>query len=160
MNWALRRLASAAGWGLACSFFVFGNQAMADIGKVCVFSEVTGVIRLQGQPVEGATVVRTHDYRKAVSDQATTDADGAFAFPAAFERAWTSILPIELVIAQRLTVSYQGQDYLIWSNTKRSKAENTELGGLPLTLTCELTDELRLHREFGSILRTNCVWSE
>lgn len=126
--------------------------------KSCVFSEVQGVLLVNGKPAAGAIVKRQVEYQDKESDQTVTDAAGRFSLPALYQGSATRLLPAEFVAAQSLIVEYQGQEYKIWSNTKRKPEENAELGGQPLNLRCELTAELQLHREFGSILRTNCSW--
>lgn len=131
---------------------------MGGTGGSCVFSEVRGVLLFKGQPAAGATIKRQVEYRTRDSDQTTADAAGVFSLPALYQRSAAKFLPAEFVAAQSLVVEYQGQEFRIWSNTKRRSEENAELGGRALDLRCELTDELQLHREFGSILRTNCRW--
>lgn len=133
-------------------------MSILDAGKSCVFSEVKGELLFKGQPAAGAIVKRQVEYQSREGDQTTADEAGRFSLPALYQRSVTRFLPAEFVAAQSLVVEYQGQEYKIWSNTKRKPEENAELGGHPLVLRCEITDELRLHREFGSILRTNCTW--
>ena len=140
---------------IICSFVV---SVVADTGKVYLFSEVKGIVYLNGEPVPNAKVVRSYEYNSLEHEETVTDASGAFYFPPLHGKSLSSILPIELVVAQSMVVSFNGKDYKIWSNTKRSKAHNSELGGSPLILKCDLVDELKIHREFGSILRTNCSW--
>ena len=43
---------------------------------------------------------------------------------------------------------------------KMNPEENSELDGLPLNLTCELTEEMRTHRTASSLILTNCHWEE
>lgn len=133
-------------------------MSILSAGKSCVFSEVNGVLLFNGAPAAGAIVKRQVEYQDKDSDQATADEAGRFSLPALYQRSVTKFLPAEFVVAQSLVVEYQGQEYKIWSNTKRKSEENAELGGQPLDLRCEITAELQLHREFGSILRTNCTW--
>ena len=40
-----------------------------DIGKVCLFSAMSGVITLDGKPVAGALLKRTVDHQKPKSDE-------------------------------------------------------------------------------------------
>lgn len=127
-------------------------------GKACIFSEVSGVLLFNGEPAAGAIVKRQVEHQGQESDQATADEAGRFSLPALYQRSVSRLLPAEFVAAQSLVVEYQDQEYRIWSNTKRKPEENAELGGQPLNLRCEITAELQLHREFGSILRTNCTW--
>lgn len=133
-------------------------MSILDAGKSCVFSAVKGTLLLNGQPAAGAVVKRQVEYQSKDSDEATADASGQFEMPALYQRSVVKFLPAEFVAAQSLVVEYQGKEYKIWSNTKRKPDENAELGGKPLHLTCELSADLQLHREFGSILRTSCTW--
>src|SRR5690554_150672 len=133
-------------------------MSILRMGKSCVFSEVTGVLLFNGEPAAGAIVKRQVEYQTRDGDQTTADEGGRFSLPALYQRSAAKFLPAEFVAAQSLVVEYQGQEYRIWSNTKRTPEENAELGGQPLQRRCEITAEPRLHRQFGSILRTNCTW--
>tara|TARA_R110002096_G_scaffold428118_1_gene639435 strand:+ start:179 stop:862 length:684 start_codon:yes stop_codon:yes gene_type:complete len=130
------------------------------VNKICVFSEVKAQILLQGKPVANAIVSRVLEFQKQKTDQTISDSEGWFYFPAYYERSLLSLIPSELVIAQAMTVDVDNKEYKIWSNTKRSAKENSELGGLPLNLKCELSSPLKVFREFGSILRTNCLFGD
>jgi hypothetical protein len=128
--------------------------------QVCVFSEVKGQILLHGVPASNAKIKRRYEFANELKeDDALTDLQGYFYLPAIYQSSWVGLLPMEFVVAQSMVVSYQEKDYKIWSNTKRSTTENSELGGHKLILTCELNEPLTLYRDFGSILRTNCKWS-
>lgn len=122
----------------------------------CIFSEVTGQIFHQGKPLPDARIRRIYEYKSKEEDSTRTDARGHFTFPAVWRNSLSSLFPGEFVVAQNIVVEHQGKEYKIWSNTKRSANHNAELGGAPLQLTCEITDDWVVYREFGSILRTNC----
>jgi hypothetical protein len=145
---------------LSTMFFAVKVHAMPVLqaGEACVFSEVTGVVLLDGKPAAGATVRRHFEYRDKRSDETMTNDEGRFALPALHERSLARLLPAEFVVAQAIIVEYQGQQYRIWSNTKRRPEPDSELGDRPLRLRCELSAPLTVHRQFGSILRTSCVW--
>ena len=114
---------------------------LTDAGRVCLFSEMSGVITLNGEPAAGARLVRTVELSKPISDETTTDEDGHFHFPAAYERTITKYLPQEFVSDQDIYVHYNGQEYHMWSSVKRSPDENTESRGKPLVVSCELNSE-------------------
>jgi hypothetical protein len=135
------------------------NESIA-MNKLCLFSEVKAQIFLNGKPIKNASVSRVLEFQKLKTEQTTSDSEGRFYFPAYYESAFLALIPSELVIAQAITVNVDGKEYKIWSNTKRSAIENSELGGLPLNLKCELSSSLKLYKEFGSILRTNCLFDE
>src|SRR5690554_2157698 len=123
-----------------------GGVAMSlfDIGKVCVFSEVTARVTVNGEPLKDTVIIRKWEWRELQQDTTNTDENGYFTFPAVFERSiMNRALPIELVIAQGLYVEIDGEIKKIWSNSKREPEENAELGGQPISLSCELTDDMR-----------------
>ncbi len=74
------------------------KMAFADIGKVCLFSEISGVITLDGKPVANAKLVRTVNKEKDITDETTTDDKGYFKMPAVYERTITKFLPMEFVV--------------------------------------------------------------
>lgn len=132
-----------------------GGMAMT---KAVVFSEVTGQILSNGKPVKGAEVIRRVEYKELYSDSTTTDTNGYFKLPAIEQNRGFTLFPSEFVVAQTIHVKTQQDEHQIWSNTKRAKQANSELGGKPLNLICDLQDGLKVFKEFGSILRTNCRW--
>ncbi len=138
--------------------FKVGAVSLSNSGKSLVFSEVHGVVLSHGVPVPNAKVIRKVEWATLETEETTTDEQGHFYFPPAYQGGISRLLPAEFVAAQSLEVEVQGETLKIWSNTKRSVAKNAELGGAALNLMCELTNPLALHREFGSILRTSCTW--
>lgn len=136
-------------------------MSLFDIGKVCVFSEVKARITVNGEPLKNTVVIRKWEWRELRQDRTTTDENGYFTFPAVFERSiMNRALPIELVIAQGLYVETEGEAKKIWSNSKREPEENAELGGQSINLSCELTNDMKITRQYGSIMNTLCTWSE
>lgn len=136
-------------------------MSLFDIGKVCVFSEVKARVTLNGEPLKNTAIIRKWEWRDLQQDKTATDEDGYFEFPAIFERSiMDRALPIELVIAQGLYVETEGEVQKFWSNSKREPQENAELGGQPINLSCELTNEMKITRQYGSIMNTLCTWSE
>ena len=131
---------------------------MADMGSVYLFSEVDGVILQEGEPLKNTKIIRYFEYGSIEKDETITNSKGEFHFAAIRRSSLASLLPVEFVVAQSIVVEHNGQEDKIWSNTKRSKSRNSELGGVALRLKCEITDDLKIYREFGSILRTKCKW--
>lgn len=129
-------------------------------GKTCVFSEVKARVTLNGEPVKNASVIRRWEWKELQEERTTTDNDGYFTFPAAYESSVTRMLPIELVIAQGLYVVVDGEEQKIWSNSKRNPEQNSEFQGQPISLVCELTNEMRITREFRSRMHTLCEWEK
>lgn len=136
--------------GVAMSIF--------DAGKAYLFSEVSGIVTHEGKAVTGAKVIRKYEMNKLVEEETTTDSEGRFSFPAVRGRSISQVFPAEFVAAQKILVEHDGEEVDIWSNSKRSPEENSELGGDALDFTCELTDERTLYRDFGAILFTRCKW--
>ena len=120
-------------------------MGLFDFAKVCLFSEVSGVVTLDGKPVADVEVVRTaqmgHD--NIYTDKTVTDGQGRYRFPARFTHSVYKIAPVEPVITQKITFYYQDKEYLGWFMTKRDYEVNTELGH-PLNLTCALDSEPKM----------------
>lgn len=136
-------------------------MSLFDIGKVCVFSKVKARITVNGEPLKNTVVIRKWEWRELRQDRTTTDENGYFTLPAVFERSIVNrALPIELVIAQGIYVETEGEVKKIWSNSKREPEENAELGGQPINLSCELTNDMKITRQYGSIMNTLCTRSE
>lgn len=133
-------------------------MSVFNVGKVCVFSEVKARVTENGEPLKNAVIVRKWEWRDLHEERATTDENGYFEFSAVFERSVArQFLPVELVIAQGLYVEQGGNQTKFWSNSKREPEENAELGGSPINLSCELTDEMKITRQYGSIMNTLCT---
>lgn len=140
--------------------FSQGVVAMSILSptKTCVFSEVNARLTMNGEPLKNATIVRRWEWNKLREQTTTTDESGYFEFPAVFETSVTRMLPIELVIAQGLYVIVDGEERKFWSNSKREPEENAEFQGRPISLMCELTNEMKINRDFGSRMHTLCTW--
>ena len=122
-------------------------MGMFDFVKICLFSEVNGVVTLNGKPVSGVEVVRTAEmgHDNVYIDRAGTDDQGHYHFDARFTHSVRKIAPVEPVIFQKMVLFYQGKAYLGWQMTKRDYEINTELGQ-PINLTCGLDDEPKWRR--------------
>jgi hypothetical protein len=143
-------------------FFTFqGVEAMPNLklSKTCVFSKVKARLTLNGKPLKNATVIRRWEWQKLQEDNTKTDVNGEFSFPAVFDSSATELFPVELVIAQGLYVNVDGEEKKFWSNSKRESNENAEYNGRPISLVCELSDEMKTSRENGAIRSTLCLWS-
>ena len=129
-----------------------------DVGKTCVFSQVKARITKNGEPLKNIEVIRRWEWQELQSDSTRTNDNGEFEFPPIFESSVTRLLPMELVIAQGLYVIVDGEERKIWSNSKREPGENAEFQGHPISLQCEITNELRFVDDFDSSMRTLCTW--
>jgi hypothetical protein len=116
------------------------------MGKMCLFSEVKGVVVMNGIPVSNAIVEQ--EFRWVWKDevgnvQVKTDAAGKFSFPAAIRSSFFgSLLPHEPMIRQTILIKHEGKEYKAWMFDKGNYKENGELQGKPISLYCELNDPL------------------
>lgn len=133
-------------------------MSILDAGKVCLFSKISGVITLDGQPAANARIVRTANLSRDKVDETYTDENGYFEMPAVFQRTVTKFLPQEFTAAQHIAVHYQGSEYKMWSGVKRDPSENAESRGKPLIITCELNSEETLIKVNNSPIFSLCKW--
>ncbi len=80
-----------------------------EVGEVCTFSAIYGVVTKEGQPVKNAKIVRGVDYQSKSQDETDTDEYGRFSMPALFERSITRFLPQEFVVGQSLLIEEGGE---------------------------------------------------
>jgi len=132
-------------------------MALSDAGKVCLFSEISGVITLDGKPVADAKLIRIANHGKDITDETTTDANGQFRMPAVFSRTLTGILPMEFVGKQYIIVQHNGKEYKIWDGVRRSVEINAEARGKPLVVQCDLNRPVDHISVDGSIYFTMCT---
>lgn len=131
---------------------------MLDVGKVCLFSKISGVITLDGEPAAKAHLVRTVNLSRDKVDETYTDENGYFEMPAVFQRTITRFLPQEFTATQHIVVHYMGDEYKMWSAVKRDPSENAESKGKNLIVTCELNSEESLIKVNNSPIFTLCKW--
>lgn len=134
-------------------------MSIADAGKVCLFSGISGVVTLDGKPAAGARLVRTVNREKDKSDETVTDATGHFSMPPMFERTITKFLPQEFVVSQKIEVIFAGETYELWNGVKRTAEENAESRGKPLVVSCELDlEEMNYIKVNGGPIFSRCTW--
>ncbi len=129
------------------------GHAMAFSKTLYLFSEVNGIVLLDGKPVQGVEVTQEYDWHwkeEKGSKVAVTDAEGRFHFPVITGKSLTAGLPHQPVIEQKLRLSYQGKEYKGWLHGKDNYDEHGELKGQPLNLVCDLNDEPAGHPEIRS----------
>ena len=144
-------------FSLLCAMGVYA-MTLGDVGRVCLFSAISGTITLDGKPVANARLVRTGDRDGPRVDETVTDEKGYFEFPPMYERTITKFLPQEFVASQKVMVHYQGGEYEMWSAVKRQPQENVESRGKPLVVKCELNSEQNLIMVNGSPIHSLCSW--
>jgi len=146
---------------LALMFFPeVKSMSIFGVGKTCVFSAVKVRVTNNGSPLKNIQIIRRWEWNKLEEEKTTTDDNGVFEFPAVFESSVSRLLPMELVIAQGLYIVQNGEEKKIWSNSKREAEENAEFDGKPFVLNCEITNEMKIYRDYGSIMRTLCTWED
>jgi hypothetical protein len=59
-----------------------------------------------------------------------------------------------LVVGQQLSIVIDGEEKIFWSNAKRKAEENSEFGGAPFSVVCELSDEEFLIEDYGALAVT------
>ena len=114
--------------------------------RLVLFSEVHGTVMSHGQPVHGAELVQEVVWSDNKNDvlpiRTSSDADGRFHFaPVERSAGLTRMVPHQPAILQRITIHYQGVDYMAWRHTKNTYDVNSELDGKALNLQCELSRE-------------------
>lgn len=98
-----------------------GEDAMGLLDKfrICLCSEVTGVITLNGTPVAGTEVIRRLDLflpkDQVYTDSTVTDGDGRFSFAPRYARRLKPLMA-EVRTDQKLLVRHEGKQYLGWAN--------------------------------------------
>ena len=116
-----------------------------DFMRIYIFSEVDGVVTLEGKPVPGARVVRTADYKDVVhTDTVMTDEQGRFHFDDLYTY---SVRLSETAIWQKIIIHYQDKEFLAWELLKTHENHYGELNDpetpkapiKKLDLRCELT---------------------
>jgi len=133
-------------------------MGLSDAGKACLFSKMSGVIKLNGKPAANAKLIRTVNLNKDIVDETTTDENGYFEFEAQFSRSITNVLPQEFAAKQVIWVHYENGEYKMWSGVKRKPEENIESRGKPLVVECELSAEKTVIEVNNSPIISLCTW--
>ncbi|MCA6128437.1 hypothetical protein AI19_02580 [Thalassolituus oleivorans 4BN06-13] len=138
------------------------SMSLFEPKKVCLFSAISGVITLNGEPAKGAHVKRIVEkfYSSGHNtDETMTDDNGYFELPAVFDQSFLGkFLPGEFSIPQQIFVTYGGEEYPVWQGVKRTIEENAESRGKPLEVQCELIKPLEAIWVNGGGYVTSCTW--
>ncbi len=106
-----------------------------------LFSAVAGTVLHRGQPVAHARVSREYRWawkRETGVDDTTTDAQGAFRFPAIVGRSFSARwLPHEPSVRQTITVDFAGRLHRVWMHDRSNYRMDGELGE-SIVLRCDL----------------------
>lgn len=145
---------NVARWLLIALGLLIHGQSMAFTKNLYLFSEVEGIVLLNGEPVVGAVVEQEYHWHwgdQRRSSTAVADQRGYFHFPTITGRSFTAqLFPHEPVITQFLRIKYNGQSHKGWFHSKHNYEEKGEIGESPLRLQCDLNDEPGPHPEIGS----------
>jgi len=146
---------------LAVIFNSSCEAGMAIKEDVVLFSRVQGQVLFEGVPVPKAKVVRryTYDTPGPIEDSCVTNDEGMFDLPAIIKNNHMVAPLVQFVVHQEIYVERNGKLQPIWSHGKMKKNENSEYGGEPKKMVCELTKELD-NVKVGSVsfVYTSCVW--
>lgn len=128
---------------------------------VVICSPMEGRITFKGVPITGAKIERFLKWKddKGQKDSVVTDEHGKFKLSLVKESAKLPKLS-QFVAHQEISVIYNGEKYVIWVMGKMGKSLYSELGGKPVNLHCELTDDLVRVETDDGLLGTVCKWSD
>ncbi len=110
-------------------------------------TDVTGVVLLNGQPVDGAVIQFHADsgwYGKWKARAVATDDHGRFTVPQ-WRNTRVLVLVHQPVIHQQLIIEHAGQEYDGWRYTRMTYTDRSDRP-TGIFLTCELTSEVSTHR--------------
>ena len=136
------------------SFFFKGKEVEAVL-----FSPLEGKLTYQGKPAANAKIklwIAWKD-KEGETESYYADDQGHFTIPQITATYRDNPLA-QLIIKQRLTVFFEGKEIDIWAFSKKEEAIHTELGGRPVNLSCEMTNEEVTVRGNRSLGGTRCTW--
>jgi len=138
--------------------------------KVNLFSEMKGVVTLDGKPVSGALLKRTAipNNDKEYTDNTTTDENGRFHFNKMETKMFSKFLPGESRVHQKVVIDYNGKQYIAWETAAASDVDKGELNEsadigtsreIEINLKCELTaDKTDKAGAYTTVISGICSW--
>ncbi len=127
---------------------------------VVLFSPMEGKLTFEGKSAAGAKIIRTVSWKDEVgeTDIFYANENGEFNLP--IKKETVKIRPMtQFVVHQKIFVYFDEKEYQVWGNGKLDKEKNTEFGGQPKNLCCELTrDPERVDTKEGWVV-TSCEWN-
>jgi hypothetical protein len=139
-------------------------MGLLDFARIYIFSEVDGVVLMQGKPVSAAKVVRTADYKdRLYTHTVITDEQGCFHFDDIYRY---SLRLSETAIHQKIVIHYQDKEYLAWELIKGHENRYGELTDpekpenpvIKLNLTCELIDDQEKKERLEFVLGDRIIY--
>jgi len=139
---------------------LIGGQAMGVFDRLVIFSPVQGVVLDRGAPVAGAEVLQKATWSDGPDGSAAahtvTGADGRFVFPAMEKPAGLArLLPHSPMILQLITIRHGGREYVAWKHGKGNYEIDSEAGGKPLNLRCDLANRPEFAGQHYGICRVD-----
>ena len=136
---------------------------MAEPEQICLMSAVSGQLVKDGQPLPNTKLVRelSYVYKDGFhTDEAITDAEGNFSFPAVFENKKRFAFLNAFTIAQSIEVERPNQNINIWLGNKNEASENSEGRGKSIQgLVCDINREQRVTKRIDpSYFGMLCDW--
>ena len=127
--------------------------------EAVLFSPLEGKLTYKGKPAANAKITLWTSWKDKTGETDTYYADeqGDFNIPQK-NMTYTPNFLAQLVITQRVTVLFQGQEVDIWKVVKMEEGPFIELGGRPVNVRCELTHDDKTVRGGGSMGETRCQW--
>ncbi len=127
--------------------------------EVVLFSPMEGVITLNGLPAKGAIIERFLKWKDDIgeTDRFTTDKNGHFKLPIKKDIVTLNAITT-FVVEQKISVTHEDHEYIVWVMGKDSKKEFGELGGEAINLKCDLADDDKPMRLDNALLLTKCKW--
>lgn len=119
--------------------------------KICLASDASGLVTQGGEAVKGA-IVRRKVIRddKEYFDEVVTGENGEFSLPAVYTRSLFKHAPIQPVVPQEVTISFNGKSHLAWELVKMDwdhlgeiNSGRTIQNGIikPFKVSCDLSEE-------------------
>ncbi len=108
-------------------------MALFDFLKICVFTDVSGMVTLDGNPVEGAKIMQAAKVsfnNDEFFGEAITNENGEFRFPAIYAKTINRFLPSANAVSQLITIEYQGNVYQAWQSVKPNYDYDGELNDI------------------------------
>ncbi|MFC1750926.1 DUF6795 domain-containing protein [Pseudomonadota bacterium] len=150
-----------------------GNaMAFFESMKINLFSDMKGIVTLNGEPVDGAVIKRLAkpSNKKEFRDQTVTDAEGRFELPVMETSSFLKLLPMDSSVYQMVTIEYLGNIYEAWKLSAASDKYKGELNSdemigtsdeIDIDLVCELTSEVTAKKARGlRAVGGICTWSD
>lgn len=143
--------------GVSMSFFSSNDNKKEQI---VIFSGMEGQLLFNGKPAKNTEIKIWTQWKNEEGETTTVTTDDAGNYQIPVEMDDYSSNPLaQLVVSQRITAVYEGNEYVIWNLGKFTANMFDEFGGSkPSAIQCEITDDLTPYRFDSVVMETSCVW--